>query len=176
MPKDRMELPPMEPQTPTLLPPTAYSIAPLGLDVPKTPPRRPADPRLAIGTFVMGLVVGGLMTGIVVRSRAESAIRPAAAPIQAPAPTAACPPPAATTATPEAAAPTPTAAATAADTATGAGTATADVAAPVKHRAAPRAATRKRAAAPAATAPVGNTWKPKGNDNDLMRAINQSMK
>ena len=63
---ERMEMPSIEAQRPTLVPPTPYSIAPLGFDVrPSAPP--PAAPKGAgVSAFVGGTLFGGLMMAVVV--------------------------------------------------------------------------------------------------------------
>jgi hypothetical protein len=61
---DRMQVPAIESQRPTLVPPAPYSIPPLGYDV--RPPKKGWDKeRIGVVAFVMGTLVGALLIGAI---------------------------------------------------------------------------------------------------------------
>jgi hypothetical protein len=64
---ERMEMPEMEPpRHPTLVPPSPYSIAPLGFDVRPSPAAVAAKKSLIVGAFTGGSLFGGLIVAAVI--------------------------------------------------------------------------------------------------------------
>ncbi len=62
---ERMELPYVGSESPTLVPPAPYSIAPIGLDVRKSPEVRSHTRAVAMAAFAAGAVAGAIVMGSV---------------------------------------------------------------------------------------------------------------
>src|ERR1700722_5869228 len=95
MESDRMQVPAIQSQSPTLVPPAPYSIPPLGFDV--RPPKGWDKERIATAAFVMGALVGALLIGAVRTALLErvtgvTAVNVMKAAAAAPPPAPVCPP------------------------------------------------------------------------------------